>query len=111
MQFTEFLGADLFDQQLVKRLTQCRGKTHGLPRIDWLTGTSTHILHHPGEDHLPLHGGNGGGNIHVLPNGIKRAAQLFVKIQITQGYKARSEEHTSELQSLMRISYADLCLK
>src|SRR3546814_6360345 len=24
---------------------------------------------------------------------------------------ARSEEHTSELQSLMRISYADLCLK
>src|SRR3546814_4826848 len=23
----------------------------------------------------------------------------------------RSEEHTSELQSLMRISYADLCLK
>src|SRR3546814_5280036 len=24
---------------------------------------------------------------------------------------SRSEEHTSELQSLMRISYADLCLK
>src|SRR3546814_7918285 len=27
------------------------------------------------------------------------------------GLDARSEEHTSELQSLMRISYADLCLK
>src|SRR3546814_4884720 len=26
-------------------------------------------------------------------------------------YKTRSEEHTSELQSLMRISYAVLCLK
>src|SRR3546814_8228892 len=25
--------------------------------------------------------------------------------------KDRSEEHTSELQSLMRISYADFCLK
>src|SRR3546814_1568778 len=25
--------------------------------------------------------------------------------------KRRSEEHTSELQSLMRISYADFCLK
>src|SRR3546814_8523017 len=25
--------------------------------------------------------------------------------------KGRSEEHTSELQSLMRISYADFCLK
>src|SRR3546814_2538844 len=27
------------------------------------------------------------------------------------GIKARSEEHTSELQSLMRISYAVFCLK
>src|SRR3546814_5676619 len=26
-------------------------------------------------------------------------------------YRARSEEHTSELQSLMRISYAFFCLK
>src|SRR3546814_9639860 len=26
-------------------------------------------------------------------------------------YEARSEEHTSELQSLMRISYAAFCLK
>src|SRR3546814_5968068 len=25
-------------------------------------------------------------------------------------YETRSEEHTSELQSLMRISYADFCL-
>src|SRR3546814_9377042 len=28
-----------------------------------------------------------------------------------EGLKARSEEHTSELQSLMRISYAVFCLK
>src|SRR3546814_1737132 len=28
-----------------------------------------------------------------------------------RGYDARSEEHTSELQSLMRISYAVFCLK
>src|SRR3546814_1917593 len=27
------------------------------------------------------------------------------------GYQLRSEEHTSELQSLMRISYAVFCLK
>src|SRR3546814_6507119 len=27
------------------------------------------------------------------------------------GYRVRSEEHTSELQSLMRISYAVFCLK
>src|SRR3546814_4496650 len=29
----------------------------------------------------------------------------------TQGVDVRSEEHTSELQSLMRISYAVFCLK
>src|SRR3546814_10666906 len=29
----------------------------------------------------------------------------------TQELVFRSEEHTSELQSLMRISYADFCLK
>src|SRR3546814_6470013 len=29
----------------------------------------------------------------------------------TQQYVTRSEEHTSELQSLMRISYAVFCLK
>src|SRR3546814_2120939 len=28
-----------------------------------------------------------------------------------KGIPTRSEEHTSELQSLMRISYADFCLK
>src|SRR3546814_8407429 len=29
----------------------------------------------------------------------------------TQNFRERSEEHTSELQSLMRISYAVFCLK
>src|SRR3546814_6613468 len=31
--------------------------------------------------------------------------------QVPGGHKLRSEEHTSELQSLMRISYAVFCLK
>ena len=37
----------------------------------------------------------------------------FVRYQLTkaQGVAERSEEHTSELQSLMRISYAVFCLK
>src|SRR3546814_1378417 len=30
---------------------------------------------------------------------------------VTRPYRTRSEEHTSELQSLMRISYAVFCLK
>src|SRR3546814_5800584 len=39
---------------------------------------------------------------------------LWVPGQVVQGreaIRARSEEHTSELQSLMRISYAVFCLK
>src|SRR3546814_11648394 len=41
-------------------------------------------------------------------------ALLYIGIAAAQGYVQsayRSEEHTSELQSLMRISYAVFCLK
>src|SRR3546814_4293101 len=38
-----------------------------------------------------------------------RQAQIFVAVLGASSY--RSEEHTSELQSLMRISYAVFCLK
>src|SRR3546814_14075832 len=37
--------------------------------------------------------------------GLRRLTQLTVR------FERRSEEHTSELQSLMRISYAVFCLK
>src|SRR3546814_6906870 len=33
------------------------------------------------------------------------------RVLVTKGDSVRSEEHTSELQSLMRISYAVFCLK
>src|SRR3546814_7066060 len=39
----------------------------------------------------------------------QRAEQLGAPLQV--GERRRSEEHTSELQSLMRISYAVFCLK
>src|SRR3546814_5476002 len=35
----------------------------------------------------------------------------FAKVKGDNDYIIRSEEHTSELQSLMRISYAVFCLK
>src|SRR3546814_3112142 len=40
-----------------------------------------------------------------------RARQGLDQAQCAQEARARSEEHTSELQSLMRISYAVFCLK
>src|SRR3546814_10826882 len=36
---------------------------------------------------------------------------VVISCNATQGFNQRSEEHTSELQSLMRISYAVFCLK
>src|SRR3546814_7560782 len=35
----------------------------------------------------------------------------WIAVHVDRGIGARSEEHTSELQSLMRISYAVFCLK
>src|SRR3546814_4788960 len=35
----------------------------------------------------------------------------IISARVNMGAKRRSEEHTSELQSLMRISYAVFCLK
>src|SRR3546814_11383723 len=36
---------------------------------------------------------------------------FYTKFTVVTDTRARSEEHTSELQSLMRISYAVFCLK
>src|SRR3546814_3027313 len=58
-------------------------------------------------------------NAQPSPSDVQKAAAF--RRQITddprapkvspKGYDVRSEEHTSELQSLMRISYAVFCLK
>src|SRR3546814_9670514 len=50
------------------------------------------------------------GNADPVPIITERRIQLFPKCREGK-YEARSEEHTSELQSLMRISYAVFCLK
>src|SRR3546814_5382603 len=47
----------------------------------------------------------------ALQIGDQRSHVGFGKLCVTGLYTARSEEHTSELQSLMRISYAVFCLK
>src|SRR3546814_5969978 len=57
----------------------------------------------------PIHSGGDNGwwdldNLVVTPDRITASYRL-------NGLNKRSEEHTSELQSLMRISYAVFCLK
>src|SRR3546814_5984523 len=48
------------------------------------------------------------GNWHFTPLG---DTACKVSLQLSLEFGNRSEEHTSELQSLMRISYAVFCLK
>src|SRR3546814_7763603 len=42
---------------------------------------------------------------------LNRASSIIAFLCGESGRSPRSEEHTSELQSLMRISYAVICLK
>src|SRR3546814_2059466 len=58
-------------------------------------------------------GRNGAGGRHDRRYIGCKAALIFSAIAngIDVGIAGRSEEHTSELQSLMRISYAVFCLK
>src|SRR3546814_4067997 len=46
-----------------------------------------------------------------LPAGAPVSVWLAARSSFEASVMARSEEHTSELQSLMRISYAVFCLK
>src|SRR3546814_8614883 len=43
--------------------------------------------------------------------GVRHAVRRSPRVESVRRAKERSEEHTSELQSLMRISYAVFCLK
>src|SRR3546814_8314680 len=47
----------------------------------------------------------------IDPGQDMRTRGLPTVLSMIAAYFPRSEEHTSELQSLMRISYADFCLK
>src|SRR3546814_9422957 len=49
--------------------------------------------------------------MHACPSNVGKAVWRSVMPLLPGWIDARSEEHTSELQSLMRISYAVFCLK
>src|SRR3546814_3892314 len=48
---------------------------------------------------------------HVIAASLKKTSKVLFLDEDVPGGASRSEEHTSELQSLMRISYAVFCLK
>src|SRR3546814_1025994 len=51
------------------------------------------------------------GDLHLWNNDYRQAAEYYKLVITAYDNLGRSEEHTSELQSLMRISYAVFCLK
>src|SRR3546814_4028481 len=51
------------------------------------------------------------GEILVEAEAVGQAGEIVVARHLGDLFGGRSEEHTSELQSLMRISYAVFCLK
>src|SRR3546814_8118934 len=109
------------DKELPRRLThgprQSRAKRRFAQRAAII---DTVMLHCLARDQSPPCGGSIGGHI----KGQLRVGRLAIPISLVKPLPAgsfarsisrtavlRSEEHTSELQSLMRISYAVFCLK
>src|SRR3546814_6369928 len=74
--------------------------TNVLMRIKWDVRMNAEI--DPGNQYLVCANHQSWNDILLLMGAFGRKAPFF---------KFRSEEHTSELQSLMRISYAVFCLK
>src|SRR3546814_2278265 len=67
----------------------------------------------PGARQAPVRAEHSSGRL-ARPWGVfdvARSSYLFTSESVSEGHPDRSEEHTSELQSLMRISYAVFCLK
>src|SRR3546814_5241841 len=79
----------------------------------WMYATRIPAMRRAKIDAAKMVGGTGKSLDEVLPAEVQWKAHNYNHLmeQPTVFYAVRSEEHTSELQSLMRISYAVFCLK
>src|SRR3546814_7708288 len=90
---SDVCSSDLVEGSGVASLPEPAPDFHGLARLSGIEGDHLHAT--APDQQLQVTGG-----VRTLP-GFQDDARLH----------QRSEEHTSELQSLMRISYAALCVK
>src|SRR3546814_1751476 len=77
-------------------------------------GTTTHARHKKVMERAKGYRGRGNSVFTVAIERVEKGLQYAYRDRRTKkrNFRAlRSEEHTSELQSLMRISYAVFCLK
>src|SRR3546814_8362818 len=76
---------------------------------DWVCASAARLQ--PCRGRFPDHGRIDGLGALVDDGGLKAGDRVLVLCLQSAIVDQRSEEHTSELQSLMRISYAVFCLK
>src|SRR3546814_8967309 len=86
---------------------------HVLPAWDLLTGAYAAFALLAAIQRRSATGGGGEVRIPLSDVAIGTVANLggVAEVLYTGDNRPRSEEHTSELQSLMRISYAVFCMK
>src|SRR3546814_6217414 len=82
-----------------------QGQIFGKGAMEWKVGTCS------GHHTTALSGGEGARSQQYLILRYTNHPRYMVGGEAGHGALERSEEHTSELQSLMRISYAVFCLK
>src|SRR3546814_3410565 len=107
---------------MVGLISRMRGRWGMRRPSGWLASSRAPQPQHQGDGHLECGGvemrarGNVGrvqhGFAHLFDLQADRGAGVVpMAVQVLGVRNGRSEEHTSELQSLMRISYAVFCLK
>src|SRR3546814_7372115 len=100
---------------LLKRLGQLEGDALGgghdfaLGQFETLRQPVDHLTHKCFRRGCT--GGDSNRSRPVKPGEIDVQSALYQMGDATGALRHRSEEHTSELQSIMRISYAVFCLK
>src|SRR3546814_9306155 len=113
---SDVCSSDLFDLVAIARLLGAQHRSNSLDRLPRIAPLALHsrlidwINVRNAVNHFGLLGMEFvGANITKADN---RAVLYHDRVEAILGIGAfRSEEHTSELQSLMRISYAVFCMK
>src|SRR3546814_2134132 len=102
----------LIDDMAFRRFTQetQRGYLRDVGRFATWLGRSPHTASAEDIRHFQIEQQQAGVPAPTM-NSIVAALRFFFTHTLDRPDLARSEEHTSELQSLMRISYAVFCLK
>src|SRR3546814_1986725 len=88
-----------------------KSAARGEPRAQYILGTALFNGENIGKDWKRAYATMTRANNAGLPQAAKSLSLMNQYIPLKDRQEARSEEHTSELQSLMRTSYAVFCLK